>query len=320
MLSYLARRILSLIPVLLVVSLVVFLITFLMPGGPAAYILGLEATKEEMDALNASLGFDRPFFVQYFDWLLGVLRGDWGQSFFLNQSVLSAIRSYFGPTFALAVLAEIFALVLSIPIGILSAYKRGTAVDVAGVTLSLIGTAIPGFLLGMFFMLFFGVRLRWFPVAGYHPLASGFGRHLRYLFLPALALSVVQAAYITRMTRSSMIDMLYLNYVRTARSKGLRERAVLLVHVLKNAAPSVLEAIGQSFGSLVTGAIVTESIFNIPGIGSLVMNAISKRDIFIIQGVVLFVTILYVLVNLTVDLLYAAVDPRIRLGRKEESN
>ncbi len=317
MLSYTIRRILSLLPVLLVVSVVVFLITYLMPGGPAASMLGLDATKEEMDALNAALGFDRPFLTQYTDWLSGVFRGDWGNSFFLNQSVLSAIRSYFGPTLSLALVAELLALLVALPIGILSAYKRGTAIDVVSVSLTLLGTAVPGFLLGMFFMLFFGVRLRWLPVAGYAPLTAGLAKHLRYLLLPALALSVVQAAYITRMTRSSMIDKLYLNYVRTARSKGLRERSVLLVHVLKNAAPSVLEAVGQSFGSLVTGAIVTESIFNIPGLGNLIMNAISKRDIFVIQGVVLFVTIVYVLVNLIVDLLYAAVDPRIRLDRKE---
>ena len=317
MLSYTIRRILSLLPVLLVVSVVVFLITYLMPGGPAASMLGLDATKEEMDALNAALGFDRPFLTQYTDWLSGVFRGDWGNSFFLNQSVLSAIRSYFGPTLSLALVAALLALLVALPIGILSAYKRGTAIDVVSVSLTLLGTAVPGFLLGMFFMLFFGVRLRWLPVAGYAPLTAGLAKHLRYLLLPALALSVVQAAYITRMTRSSMIDKLYLNYVRTARSKGLRERSVLLVHVLKNAAPSVLEAVGQSFGSLVTGAIVTESIFNIPGLGNLIMNAISKRDIFVIQGVVLFVTIVYVLVNLIVDLLYAAVDPRIRLDRKE---
>jgi peptide/nickel transport system permease protein len=317
MLSYTIRRILSLLPVLLVVSVVVFLITYLMPGGPAASMLGLDATKEEMDALNAALGFDRPFLTQYTDWLSGVFRGDWGNSFFLNQSVLSAIRSYFGPTLSLALVAELLALLVALPIGILSAYKRGTAIDVVSVSLTLLGTAVPGFLLGMFFMLFFGVRLRWLPVAGYAPLTAGLAKHLRYLLLPALALSVVQAAYFTRMTRSSMIDKLYLNYVRTARSKGLRERSVLLVHVLKNAAPSVLEAVGQSFGSLVTGAIVTESIFNIPGLGNLIMNAISKRDIFVIQGVVLFVTFVYVLVNLIVDLLYAAVDPRIRLDRKE---
>lgn len=316
MFSYIIKRIVSLLPTLFVVSLAVFLITYLMPGGPATAMLGMEATKEELDALNEALGFNRPFLVQYAEWLGKVLRGDWGESLFLQQSVLSAIGQYFMPTLSLALLAELFALVLAIPFGILAAYKRGTAVDVALVTVTLFGIAIPGFLLGMFFMLFFGAKLQWFPVAGYAPLKDGLWNHLRYLILPALSLSTVQAALITRMTRSSVIDVLYLNYIRTARSKGLKERTVLLVHALKNAAPAVLTVIGQSFGTLITGAIVTETLFNIPGIGMLTINAINRRDIYVIQGVVLFVTLVYVGVNRVVDILYGVVDPRIQPGKK----
>lgn len=316
MFSYIIKRMVSLIPTLFVVSVAVFLITYLMPGGPATAMLGMEATKEELDALNEALGFNRPFLVQYFDWLGKVLKGDWGESLFLQQSVLSAIGQYFLPTLSLALLAEFFALVFAIPFGILAAYKRGTTVDLALVTSTLFGIAVPGFLLGMFFMLFFGVKLQWLPVAGYVPLKDGLWNHLRYLILPALSLSTVQAALITRMTRSSVIDVLYLNYIRTARSKGLKERTVLLVHALKNAAPSVLTVVGQSFGTLITGAIVTETLFNIPGIGLLTINAINRRDIYVIQGVVLFVTLLYVGVNLTVDILYGMVDPRIQLGKK----
>ena len=317
MLSYITKRILSLLPTLLIVSLVVFLVIYLIPGGPATAILGLEATAEELAALNAELGFDRPFFEQYFDWLGGVFRGDWGQSYFLNMSVLEAIGEYFWPTFSLAIFAELISLIMSIPMGIIAAYKRGTIVDTATVSISLLGIALPGFLLSMFLMLLFGVTLKWLPVAGYAQLSKGLWEHLRYLVLPALSLGLVQAAYITRMTRSSMLDTLYMNYIRTARAKGLKEASVVLVYGLKNAAPTILTVIGQSFGSLVTGTIVTESIFNIPGLGLLTMSAINRRDVFVIQGVVLFVTLIYVLVNLVVDLLYGCVDPRIQLGRNK---
>jgi peptide/nickel transport system permease protein len=200
--------------------------------------------------------------------------------------------------------------------GILAAYRRGTSVDIITVSISLLGIAIPGFLLSMFLMLFFGVHLKWLPVAGYVQLSRGLLEHLRYLLLPALSLGVVQAAYITRMSRSAMLDVLYMNYIRTARAKGLRESAVVLVYGLKNAGPTILTVAGQSFGSLVTGTIVTETLFNIPGLGMLTMTSITRRDVFVIQGVVLFVTLIYVLVNLAVDILYGFVDPRIQLGNK----
>lgn len=316
MLKYIGKRILSLIPVMFVVSVVVFLVTYLIPGGPATALLGLEASSDQIAALNAELGFDRPFLVQYAEWFMDVLHGDWGRSYFLQQSVLEAIAEYFGPTISLAILAQIIALILSVPLGIIAAYKRGTAVDVTAVTASLLGTAIPGFLLSMFLMLFFGVYHHWFPVSGYVGLDQGLLEHLRYLFVPALSLGIVQAAYITRMTRSSLLEVLYKNFIRTARAKGLKEKKVILTYALKNAAPAILTAVGQSFGSLVTGTIVTETLFNIPGIGMLTMGAINRRDIFLIQGVVLFVTLVYVLVNLVVDILYGFVDPRLQPGRK----
>ncbi len=316
MLSYIAKRILSLIPVMFVVSCVVFLVVYLIPGGPATALLGMEATPEQIEALNTELGFNRPFLVQYADWFTGIFRGDWGESYFLHQSVLEAIAEYFTPTLSLAILAQLFALLLSVPLGILAAYRRGTVLDVASVSISLLGAALPGFLLSMFLMLFFGVYHQWFPVAGYASLAEGIGEHLKYLFVPALSLGIVQAAYITRMTRSSLLETLYKNYIRTARSKGLKEARVVLRYALKNAAPAILTAVGQSFGSLITGTIVTETLFNIPGIGMLTMGSIDRRDVFVIQGVVLFVTFLYVLVNLIVDILYGFVDPRLQPGRK----
>lgn len=316
MLSYVLKRILSLIPVLFVVSVVIFLVIYLIPGGPATALLGLEASAEQIEQLNTELGFNRPFLVQYADWLSGVFHGDWGESFFLQQPVLDCIAQYFGPTLSLAILAQIFAVILSIPLGILAAYYRGSAVDLATVSVSLLGIAVPGFLLSMFLMLFFGVFLRLLPVAGYAPLSQGLWEHLRYLILPALSLGLVQAAYITRMTRSAVLDVLYSNFIRTARAKGLRESAVVFRYALKNAGPTILTVIGQSFGGLVTGTIVTETIFNIPGLGMLTMTSINRRDVFVIQGVVLFVTLIYVLVNLVMDILYGLVDPRIQLGRK----
>lgn len=299
-----------------VVSCVVFLVVYLIPGGPATALLGMEATPEQVEALNTELGFNRPFLVQYADWFTGIFRGDWGESYFLHQSVLEAIAEYFMPTLSLAVLAQLFALLLSVPLGILAAYRRGTVLDIASVSVSLLGAALPGFLLSMFLMLFFGVYHQWFPVAGYAGLSEGIGEHLKYLFVPALSLGIVQAAYITRMTRSSLLETLYKNYIRTARSKGLKEAKVVLRYALKNAAPAILTAVGQSFGSLITGTIVTETLFNIPGIGMLTMGSIDRRDVFVIQGVVLFVTLLYVLVNLIVDILYGFVDPRLQPGRK----
>ena len=245
-----------------------------------------------------------------------MLHGDWGQSYFLQTTVLDAIGEYFAPTFSLAVFAQLISLVIAVPLGILAAYRRGTCVDMITVSASLLGIAIPGFLLSMFLMLFFGVHLKWLPVAGYVQMSQGILEHLRYLLLPALSLGVVQAAYITRMSRSAMLDVLYMNYIRTARAKGLKESAVVLVYGLKNAGPTILTVVGQSFGSLVTGTIVTETLFNIPGLGMLTMTSITRRDVFVIQGVVLFVTFIYVLVNLAVDILYGFVDPRIQLGNK----
>lgn len=316
MLAYILKRILTLIPVLFVVSCVIFLVVYMIPGGPATALLGMEATPDQINALNEELGFDRPFLVQYADWIAGVISGDWGTSYFLRQSVAEAIAEYFPPTMSLAVMAQAIALVLSIPLGILAAYRRGTALDVTCVTVSLLGAALPGFLLSMFLMLFFGVYLQWFPVAGYASLAEGIGEHFRYLFLPALSLGIVQAAYITRMTRASLLEVLYKSYIQTARAKGLKERKVVMKYGLKNGAPVILTAIGQSFGSLITGTIVTETLFNIPGLGMLTLTSINRRDVFVIQGVVLFVTLLYVLVNLVVDILYGFADPRLQPGRK----
>ncbi|THF78715.1 ABC transporter permease [Cohnella fermenti] len=316
MLAYLAKRLLSLVPVLLVITIATFMLIHIMPGGPAAAILGLEATQSDTDALNEAMGFDRPIAEQYINWIGGLFRGDLGDSLFLHQPVGQAISEHLGPTFSLAVVAEVIALLLAIPLGILAAYKRDSALDQLVRSLSLVGMAVPGFLLALFLMLFVGVRLHWLPIAGYAPLADGVWAHYRYLILPGISLGTIQAALIMRMTRSSMLEVLHLNFIKTVRSKGLRESKVLLKHALRNAFIPILTVIGQTFGTLVTGAVIIETIFNIPGIGQLVINSIERRDYTVIQGVVLTVTLLYVLINLIVDLLYGAVDPRVRLDRK----
>ncbi len=316
MLAYIVKRLLSLIPVLVVVTIAIFLIIHITPGGPAATMLGMEATEEEVQALNKELGLDRPIYEQYTSWVGDVLRGDLGDSIFMQQPVTKAIAEHIGPTLSLAILAQLIAIILAIPFGIIAAYKRGSIVDTSLMGISLLGMAIPSFLLGLFLMLFVGVQLQWLPVAGYEPLSKGLWEHLQYLILPAIALGTIQAALITRMARSSMLEVLNLNFIKTARSKGINETMVLLKHAFRNAFLPILTVIGQSFGTLVTGAVVVESIFNIPGLGQLILNSIERRDFAVIQGVVLVVTLMYVTINLFIDLLYGAVDPRVRLDRK----
>ncbi|EZH65448.1 peptide ABC transporter [Bacillaceae bacterium JMAK1] len=313
---YILKRIVSLLPVLFVVSVVIFGIVHLTPGDPASYMLGEEASPEQVNELREELGLNDPIPVQYLNWLGGVVQGDFGDSYFMNQSVLDAIFSHIGPTLSLAIVAEIIALSISIPIGIVAAIKRGTATDQSVMVVSLMGMAIPSFLLALFLALIFGVQLGWLPVAGYQPLSNGLWNHLQYLILPAISLGAIQAALIARMTRASMLEVLNTDYIKMARSKGMKERTVIYSHALKNAFLPILTVIGATFGALVTGAVVTETIFNIPGIGQLIINSIERRDYTIIQGIVLFVTLIYVTINLIIDLLYGFIDPRVRLDSK----
>lgn len=316
MLAYIIKRILSLIPVLAVVTIAIFLIIHITPGDPAAAILGIEASQEEIQKLNQDLGLDRPLLEQYSSWVANVFKGDLGDSIFMNQPVSEAIAEHISPTLSLAILAQVIAIILAIPFGMIAAYKRGSMADYSLMGLSLMGMALPSFLLGLFLMLFVGVKLQWLPVAGYEPLSSGLWEHMKYLILPGISLGTIQAALITRMTRSSMLEVLNLNFIKTARSKGLHEMKVLFKHAFRSAFLPILTVIGQTFGTLVTGAVVVEAIFNIPGLGQLILNSIARRDFAVIQGVVLVVTLMYVTINLVIDLLYGAVDPRVRLERK----
>ncbi|AFS78150.1 peptide ABC transporter permease protein [Gottschalkia acidurici 9a] len=316
--KYIVKRILSLIPVLIIVSLIVFSIMHLTPGDPAVVILGMEATPDEIAKLNEELGLNLPIYEQYLNWTKGVLTGDFGYSIFMKEPVLNSILEHMSPTISLSIFAEIIALLIAIPVGIFSAYNKGTIIDRTLMSASLLGLALPSFLLGLLLMIVFGVSLKILPIAGYKPINQGIIEHLRYLILPAISLGTIQAALISRMIRSSMVDVMNTNYIKTARAKGVKEFCIVMKHSMRNAMMPILTVIGQSFGSLVTGAVVVETVFNIPGIGQLIINSIKRRDFVTIQGVVLFVTLIYILVNLVVDLLYGTADPRVRLEKVKE--
>lgn len=316
MAGYIARRLLAVLPVLFIVAVIVFFIIHLTPGDPAATILGQEATPEEVQALRQQMGLDKPLGEQFLSWIGGALKGDFGESFFLDKPVWAAFIERLGPTLSLAILAQIIGIAIALTLGILAVRKRGTIVDEAVMGFSMLGISIPSFLLGSLLVLLFGVELGWLPVAGYKPLGDGLWAHLKYLILPALVLGVVQSALITRITRSSLLDVMSENFIKTAKAKGVREKAIVFGHALRNAFIPILTIIGESFGGLVTGAAVIETLFNIPGVGQLIVSSISRRDYAVIQGSVLIITVTYVFLNLVVDLLYGVVDPRVRLSRK----
>lgn len=312
MLKYTLKRIFSLIPVLFVVSVVIFALIHLTPGEPASVILGPEATPEQVQELRKQLGLDRPIHEQYFSWVQGVFKGDLGTSYFMREPVTKSIMDHLRPTLSLAALGLTISLIIAIPIGIVAANRRGTLTDQTVMGFSLLGMSIPSFLLGLLLILLFGVKLGVLPVAGYQPLSSGLWNHLKYLIMPAISLGSIQAALIARMTRTSMLEVLNMNYIKTARSKGVRDRKIVFKHALRNAFLPILTVIGSTLGTLITGAVVTETIFNIPGIGQLIINSVERRDYAVIQGVVLFITLIYVVLNLIIDLLYGLIDPRVR--------
>lgn len=313
MLKFILKRLVSLVPVLAVVAVVVFLLMHITPGDAAAVMLGPEATPQDVDALREQLGLNDPLYVQFFSWLGGILTGDLGSSPFLGESVAEALWSHLGPTLSLAILAQAFAILVAIPAGIIAAKRRGSLLDQGFMGLTILGVSVPSFLLGLFLILAFSVGLRWLPVAGYQPLSAGLGEHLRYLILPAIALGSMQAALIARMTRSSMLDVLSTNYLKTGKAKGLGSFSLTFKHAFKNAALPVLTVVGQTFGSLVAGAAVVETVFNIPGIGQLIINSVDRRDLLVIQGAVLLIAVSYVLINLVVDILYGLLDPRVQV-------
>lgn len=316
MIEYIGKRLLSLIPILLIVGTIVFFIIHLTPGDPATIMLGPEASQQQINELRNELGLDEPILVRFGDWIGGVAKGDLGESYFMKMSVAKAISEHFGPTLSLTICAQLIALIVAIPLGILAAKKKGALTDQTVMGISFLGISTPSFLIGLFFILFFAVELRWLPASGYQTLDNGLMNHLKYMILPALSLGFMQAALIARMTRATMLEILNQSYIEIARAKGIRESMIVLKHGFRNAAIPILTVVGQSFALLIGGATVTETVFNIPGIGQLIVNSVERRDYEVIQGVVLVIAAVYVAINLLIDLLYSLLDPRVRLNNR----
>ena len=314
--KYVGKRLLSLLPTILIVSVVIFLLVHLTPGDPAAMMLGDDATLEDIAALHTKLGLDDPIVVQYVRWVSRCLRGDFGTSTaVVGQPVADLIASHFQPTICLAVYSQLITILIAIPAGMYAAKKRGTAGDYTVSVFSIMGISLPSFLLGLGLIMLLAVKLRWLPAAGYKSLtADGFVPFIRYMTLPALSLGFIHAAYMMRMTKTAMLEVLGSDYIRMARSKGVREGSILFKHGFRNALLTVITVVGQGFISALAGAAVVERLFNIPGMGSLMVDSIEKRDYQVIQAITLLVAMLNVVINLVIDLVYGLADPRIRLA------
>ena len=298
--------------VLLVVSLVVFALIRLSPGDPAALIAGHEALEGEVEAIREQLGLNRPLPVQLGIWFRDILQGDLGRSIVSKHPVLDLIRQWAVPTISLAILTEIIAISLAVPIGVLAAWKANTWIDRSVMVFATLGFSIPVFWLGFLMIYLFAVQLDLFPAAGYVAPSEGFLPFLHRMIMPAVATGVILMALIARMTRATVLEILGEDYVRTARAKGLAEKSVLIRHALRNAALPIMTVIGLGVAGVLSGVVVTESVFAIPGLGRLLVNSILARDYPIIQGVILVVSGVYVFVNLLVDISYAYFDPRVR--------
>ncbi|ACZ38116.1 nickel ABC transporter permease [Sphaerobacter thermophilus] len=312
MFRYIVRRILAMLPVLFLVSVIVFSLIHLTPGDPAITMLGEEATPEAVAALRAKLGLDQPLPVQYLRWVGSVLQGDLGRSIRSNQPVSEAIAQRLPVTLELAILSVLIGVAIAIPVGIVSAMRRNSPLDTASTGAALLGVSLPNFFLAILLIFIFSVHLRWLPPIGYTPLADGVLDNLKRMLMPAITLGTALSAIVMRMTRSSLLEVLDQDYVRTARAKGLAEMRVIRVHALKNSLIPVATVVGLQIGGLLGGAIITETIFALPGIGRLLVDSIFQRDFPLVQGVVLFTSLAFLVVNLLVDLLYAFLDPRIR--------
>ena len=313
--KYILKRLLSLIPVLFVVSLAIFLLIHLVPGDPAAAILGEEASPEQIAALRETLGFNDPLPVQYFRWVAGLFRGDWGTSFFMEGTMLEIIGSHMIPTLQQTLVAVGFATLVGVPLGMIAAIRHGSPADRIISAFSSVGISLPSFLMGLCLVLLISVKLRWLPSSGYKSIADfGWQTHIRYMLLPGIALGFIEMGLIIRMTRSAMLEILSADYMRMAKAKGVSRRRMFFRHALMNALIGILTVVGLSFISCLGGATVTETIFNIPGLGKLTLNAVMRRDYEVVQAVVLLVSLMNVLCTLILDLLYALIDPRVRLN------
>jgi peptide/nickel transport system permease protein len=312
MLAYLVRRVLATIPVMAIVALFVFSLLYIAPGDPAAVIAGDQASPADVERVRQSLGLDRPFLVRFGEWAWRLLHGDLGTSMFTGLPVTDLIAQRLEPTLSLMVLTLLIAIPLAVPMGVVAAARAGGLLDRLLMAFAVAGFSVPVFVVG--YVLIYVVALRWelLPTQGYVAISSGFWPWLEALILPACALGFVYIALIARITRASMLEVLSQDYVRTARAKGVGRGRVLFLHALKNAAVPIVTVIGIGVALLIGGAVVTESVFAIPGLGRLTIDAVVRRDYPVIQGIVLMFSFVYVLVNLGVDLLYTTLDPRIR--------
>ncbi|WP_198370307.1 ABC transporter permease [Roseomonas rosulenta] len=312
MFAYIVRRVLATIPVMAVVALFVFSLLYIAPGDPAAVIAGDQATPEDVERIRASLGLDRPYLVRFGAWVFDILRGDLGVSIFTNLPVSLMIKQRLEPTLSLMVVTLILAVSIAVPMGVIAAARVGTFVDKFVMGFAVLGFSVPVFVVGYLLAYVFALELEWLPVQGYTAFSQGFVPWIENLILPAIALGSVYIALIARITRASMLEVLQQDYIRTARAKGAGLRSILFLHALKNAAVPIVTVIGIGIALLIGGAVVTESVFAIPGLGRLTVDAILRRDYPVIQGVVLLFSFTYVLVNLFIDILYTLFDPRIR--------
>ncbi len=312
MLAFLGKRLLSTLPVVLVVAVTVFMIVRLTPGDPAAIIGGNSATSEDLDRIRVQLGLAQPLWTQFLLWAGKVLQGDLDFSFFLNKPVVELIAQRVEPTLSLAVGTLVLAVAIALPLGTLAAWRMGSWLDKAVMAFSVAGFSVPVFVIGYLLIYLLAMKLQWFPVQGYRRMADGLGPWARQLVLPCLTLAVTYVALLARVTRAAVSEALTEDYIRTARAKGISERAVLSHHALRNAAVPVVTVIGVSAALLLGGVVVTETVYAIPGLGQLTVDAVLNRDFPVLQGVVLFFALIYVAVNLLVDLSYLALDPRIR--------
>jgi peptide/nickel transport system permease protein len=312
MVGYILRRLLAALPVMGIVAVLVFMMLRLTPSDPAAIIAGDFANDQQVAEIRTRLGLDRPIIEQFAIWAGNMAVGDFGESFFYKKKVAELISERFEPTLSLSLLSIVLTVAIAVPLGTLAAYKQGTWIDRLVMGFSVIGFSVPVFVLGYMLIYLLAVKLDWFPVQGYQYIRDGVGGWLLHLILPALTLSVVFVALIARMTRTSVLEVLHEDYIRTARAKGQSELKVLVRHALANAAVPILTVIGITFATLIGGVVVTESVYTLPGLGLLTVDAVLARDYPTIQAVILLFSLAYVLVNLAVDLSYTLFDPRIR--------
>ena len=312
MLAYVGRRVLATIPVMAIVALFVFSLLYIAPGDPASIIAGDQATPEQIAQIRVNLGLERPFVVRFGEWVWQILHGDLGTSIFTALPVRQMIAQRIEPTLSLMIVTLIFSVCVAVPLGVVAAWKAGSLIDRLVMALAVVGFSVPVFVVGYVLAYVFALEFDWLPVQGYSPIANGFWPWLQNLILPAISLGLIYIALIARITRATMLEVLTQDYIKTARAKGLGQRAILFVHALKNAAVPIVTVIGLGIALLIGGAVVTESVFVIPGLGRLTVDAILRRDYPVIQGIVLLFSFTYVLVNLGVDLIYTLVDPRIR--------